>query len=138
MNEAATDRVIEDRDIPDLYSKTLDGLLVDAIDEALEGLIGNKAKQAVYDHLARNYSLAREEIPRHLDRFFALTDTTFGEKGTKTIAKSIAKRLWERLGWRFEDIRGLEFEEYIELARGRIARELVQNAKSSISIRTLD
>lgn len=138
MNEATTHQVSQDPDALGLSGKTLDSLLVESIDEALEGLIGKKAKEAVYDYLERNYSLAREDIPKNIDRFFTLTDTTFGGRGTQTIAKCIAKRLWEKLGWKFEDIKGLEFAEYLELARGRIARDLVQNAKASMPKRTLD
>jgi hypothetical protein len=112
-------------------TKTVDTLLAESIDEVLQDLIGNKAKEAVFDYLERNYSLAREDIPSNVGRFLLVSEETFG-KGTKAISRCIAKRLWEKLGWKFETISGLELPDYLEVAKVRIARELVKKAKASM------
>jgi methylphosphotriester-DNA--protein-cysteine methyltransferase len=114
-----------------MNAKTLNDLLAESIDEVLDHLLGRKAREAIYDHLARNYSLAREEIPKNIEKFFKVTEETFG-KGSRTIARCIAKRLFEKLDWKFEDIHGFEFQDYLEAARARIARELVEKAKASM------
>lgn len=132
VNETITRPISETPSALDLNAKTLDSLLAESIDEVLENLVGKKAKEAILDHLERNHSLAREDIPKNVQKFFALTDQTFGEKGSRTIARCIAKRLWENLGWRFENIEGFEFQDYLEAARARIARELVEKAKASM------
>ena len=109
---------------------TLDDLLLGSIDQVLLDLLGTKSREAVYDHLERNYSLAREKIPKDLDRFFALLEETFG-KGSKTIGKAIIRKLFEKLGWEFGEIGGFDFFDYLEAVRARIARELVEHAKSA-------
>ncbi len=127
----ANSSLTRDSTILHLNAKTLDGLLDDSIDQVLGDLLGTKAKEAIYDYLERNYSIAREDIPKNIEKFFTLTEKMFG-KGSKTIARCIMKRLCEQLGWKFEDIQGFEFSDYLEAVRARIARELVKNAKASM------
>jgi len=115
----------------DLNAKTVDSLVGESIDQALDDLLGRRAKEAIYDYLERNYSLARDDIPKNMEKFFRLTGETFG-KASRTIARCIVKRLWEKLGWKFEGINGFEFSDYLEMAKARIARELVQKAKASM------
>lgn len=80
------------------YATNPDALLLECIDEVLADLIGRRAREAVYDHLERNLSLARNEIPQRLDDFLSVLDQTFG-KGGKTIGKHIAKKLFAKLEW---------------------------------------
>lgn len=115
----------------DLNAKTVDSLVGESIDQALDDLLGRRAKEAIYDYLERNNSLARDDIPKNMEKFFRLTEETFG-KASRTIARCIVKRLWEKLGWKFEGINGFEFSDYLEMAKARIARELVQKAKASM------
>jgi len=112
-------------------TKTVDMLLAETIDEVLKDLIGKKATEALFDHLERNYALAREDIPSNIERFLLVSEETFG-RGTKTISRCVAKRLWEKLGWKFENLSGLELPDYVEVAKARIARELVQRAKADM------
>ena len=100
----------------------IDHLLVESMDEALTGLLGERAREAVFEHLERNCLLTREEIPNRLGDFFALMDETFG-KGGKTIARVIAKRLYAKLGWEYVEIPSYEFEDYVRVARDRLDRE---------------
>lgn len=126
----AHDHVAGDSVIPDLNAKTLDSLLADSMDQVLGELLGKKAKEAIYDCLERNYLVARDDIPKDIEKFFSLTEEVFG-KGSKTIARCIMKRLWEQLGWKFTDVPGFEFSDYLEAARGRIAREVLDKARAS-------
>lgn len=120
-----------------MSAKTLNNLLSESIDEVLTDLLGRKARQAVYDYLARNCSLAKEDIPENMEKFFEVTEEAFG-KGSRTIAKCIVKRLFLKLEWKFENIPGFEFQDYLEMARARIARELVDKAKANILNRRLE
>ncbi len=112
-----------------LNPKTLDGLIADSIDHVLSDVLGRKAKEAIYDYIERNYSVAREDIPKNIEPFLTLMEEVFG-RGSKTIARCIMKRVWQRLGWEFTDIPGFEFLDYLDAARARIAREVVQKAKA--------
>lgn len=114
---------------PDVAPKSLDDLLLQSIDEVLADLLGRRTREAVYDCLERNYSLARSDIPSDLNKFFGLLEETFG-KGSITIGKSIIKRLCEKLNWKFADVPGFEFTDYMEAIRSRFARTLVELAKS--------
>jgi hypothetical protein len=96
-------------------------LILESIDETLGDLLGRRAREAVYDHLERNCFIARSEIPRCLDDFFSVLETTFG-KGSKTIGKVIAKRIYAKLGWEFTEVPNLEFKDYLGMIKGRLER----------------
>lgn len=112
-----------------LETKSLDDLLLESIDEALADLLGRRAREAIYDHLERNCSLARNDIPKHLNKFMGLLEETFG-KGSKTIGKSVIKRLCEKLEWKFEEMPGFEFMDYLDAIRARIVKMLIDQAKT--------
>jgi len=106
----------------------LNDLILDSIDEALSDLLGTRGRDLVYDHIARNYSFGREDIPLHLDEFLTLLEDTFST-GSKTIGRTVIRRLYVKLGWAFEAVPGFEFNDYLESARARIGRELFERAK---------
>jgi rRNA pseudouridine-1189 N-methylase Emg1 (Nep1/Mra1 family) len=114
---------------PETTARSLDDLLQQCIDEVLSDLLGTRAREAVYDHLERNYKLSRREIPRHMNKFLELLEETFG-KGSKTIGKAIIKRLYGKLEWDFYDNPGYEFMDHLDAIRARIARTLIEHAKS--------
>jgi hypothetical protein len=126
VSRAVTDCLVENRELlteaTNAPMDAIDHLLVESMDEALTGLLGKRAREAVFEHLERNCLLTREEIPNRLADFFALMDETFG-KGSKTIAKVIAKRLYAKLGWEYVEIPSYEFEDYVRVARDRLDRE---------------
>ena len=122
--------VTTDQNLQDVGAKTLNNILSESIDEVLDNLLRRKTREAIYEYLARNYSLAKDDIPGNMDKFFQLIEEAFG-KGSRTIAKCIVKRLFEKLGWKFEEIHGFDFYDYLEFARARMARELVQRAKAT-------
>lgn len=108
----------------------LDNLLRDSIDEVLGDLMGRRAREGVYEYLEKNCSCHREQISEHLPKLFELLEETFGE-ASKTIGIEIAKRLFEKFGWEFQHKPNFEFFDYLEAARSKVARELVERAKSS-------
>jgi len=111
-------------------SNRLDDLLRDSIDEVLADLLGRRAREAVYDYLERNCSFHRENISAHMPKFCELLEETFG-KASKTIGRTIAKSLFEKLGWEFQDNPNLELFDYLDAANARIMKELIERAISS-------
>ena len=83
----------------------------------------------IYDHLARNYSLGREDIPTHLTEFLALLENNFSSKGARTIGRAIIRRLHEKLDWEFVAVPDFDFNDYLKAVNARIARELFRRAK---------
>lgn len=106
--------------------------LLESIDEALTDLLGSRTREAVYDYLERNCSLARNEIPTRLDDFFKLLNETFG-KGGSTIGKVIAKKLYAKLGWEFVEIQSYGLMDYVETARGRLEKEAKSSTRTDTS-----
>lgn len=111
-----------------LDRKTLDDLVSNSIDQVLGDVLGRKAKEAIYDYMERNYSTAREDLPKKIQNFITLMEEVCGT-GSRTITRCILRRVWQQLGWEFAPMPGFEFQDYLDLARARISRELVQNAR---------
>jgi hypothetical protein len=111
-------------------AKTLNELVWESVDEVLNGLIGKKPTEAIYDHLERRFSIARDDIPHNTETLFNVMKGLFGQKGGLVISRCIAKRVFENLGWEFVQVEGFGFSDYVEMARARIARELVQKSKT--------
>ena len=107
------------------HTDAFSALLLEAIDEALTDLLGKKAREAVYDYLERNCLVARNELPTRLEAFLTLLDDTFG-KGSKTIGRVVARRLYSKLEWEFIEVPGYELVDYVEAVKARIGRELVK------------
>jgi hypothetical protein len=101
----------------------LEGLLLDSIEETLSDLLGCRAKEAVFDHLERNYFVGREETTRSLGDLFCVLEDTFG-RGSKTIGKAIAKKVYFKLNWEFVDIPEYELTDYLANVKIRLAREM--------------
>jgi hypothetical protein len=111
-------------------AKTLNELIWESVDEVLNGLIGKKPTEAIYDYLERHFSIARDDIPQNTETLFEVVRGLFGQKSCTVISTCIAKRVFENLGWEFVQVPGLGFSEYVEMARARIARELFQKSKT--------
>jgi hypothetical protein len=103
------------------HPSLVDVPLLESVDEALSDLLGSRSREAVYDYLERNCSLARNDIPTRLDDFFRLLNETFGKGGT-TIGKVIAKKLYLRLGLDFVEIQSYGLMDYVETARARVEK----------------
>jgi hypothetical protein len=100
----------------------LDNVLVESIEETLTGLLGIKAREAIYDHLERNHLIARSEIPSHLDDFFRLLEETFG-RGSRTIGRAIVRHLFAKFGWEFVEMPSYELSDYLKAVKERLERE---------------
>jgi len=112
------------------HTNQFGALLLESIDEALTDLLGRRAREAIYDHLERDHRVARNELPDQIETFVELLQETFG-RGGKTIGKVVARRLFSKLDWEFNEIPGYDLGEYVETARERIGREIVSQAKRS-------
>jgi len=117
-------------------AKTLDALVSESVDAVLNELLGKKPTEALYDYLERSSSFEREDVVKKMDRLFEVLEGLFGKKGSKVISTCIAKRLFQNLDWEFTPVEGFQLLDYIEMARARIARELVKNAKNAIQRET--
>jgi hypothetical protein len=114
---------------PGTTATSLEDLLLQSIDEVLADLVGRRSREAIYDCLERDRALARTDIPKHLTLFLQLLDEIFG-RSSRTICKAIIKRMYEKLEWKFYDIPTYEFIDYLEELRSKIAKTLINHARS--------
>lgn len=105
-----------------VHAGGLEGLLFDSIEETLADLLGPRAKEAIFDYLERNYLIGRNEITKSLGDFFSVLDETFG-RGSRTIGKAIAKRLYSKLNWEFVDCPEYELTDYLSNIKSRLDRK---------------
>jgi len=98
----------------DAGPETLTKLLSDSIGEVLIDLVGTRVRESIYNHLEKNRSIARSEIPHHLDEFFKVFERTFGVASKKVIERAIARKVYSKLGWGFQPIRGFELTDYLD------------------------
>ena len=77
--------------------RATDDLVLAVLDEVLADLLGRRVREAIYDYMAREHYIAKEELPNHMDEFNTLLEVTFG-KGAQTIEKRVARRLAEKIG----------------------------------------
>ncbi len=106
-------------------------LLSDSIGEALTDLVGTRAREAVYDYMERNHSIARSEIPDHIDELFTLFERNFGVASKKVIGRVIAKKVYSKLDWEFHPIPNFQFTDYLERIKTELAKEVFERAKSA-------
>jgi len=77
--------------------KDVDRLLLDALDEVLDDLLGKHVRETFYDHMERKYYIGRDDVPRRLGDFLLILERTFGKSG-RTIERTLARRLCTKLG----------------------------------------
>src|SRR3989337_4273345 len=104
------------------HTDAFSALLLESIDEALTDLLGRRAREAVYDYLERNCLVARNELPTRLEAFLTLLDDTFG-KGSKTIGRVVARRLYSKLEREFIEVAGDELVGYVGAVKTRNGSE---------------
>ena len=97
-------------------------ILLEAIDESIGELLGQVVLGALYSVLEKRYDVTRDELPYRLDTAYKLLGEVFGIQATRTISKSISRRLYEKLNLKFDDAAGLGLMEYVDMAKKKLAQ----------------
>ena len=109
-----------------------DYLLLESIDEALADLLGRRARDQIYDHLATRYRYGREEIPAKVPEFCGFLADFFAS-GSRTVERTILRRLSDRLGHEFVPVSGFDFSDYLAAFRARYKRDEERRRRTSPS-----
>jgi hypothetical protein len=107
-----------------------DKLLLVSVDQALGDLLGNIIRNQIYDHLATKYNYGREDIPRRIEDFYAFLQNTFAS-ASKTVGRTIIRRLFSNLGYEYVNVPGFEFFDYLEAVRARAARDAASRERGA-------
>jgi hypothetical protein len=90
-------------------------ILLEAVEEGLSSL-GDSPKQAIFFHLETSFEISKDNIPTNLTEFSKALEKIFGP-GALYLEKLIVKRLYEKLGLEFEEVKNWDFLEYVNNAR---------------------
>jgi hypothetical protein len=94
-------------------------LLLEAVDRALL-VLGETAKQAIYDCIENSYQITREEIPRKLDAFHGVLIDLLG-KGGNMVETVAAENLYKALRLNFEPKEGWVLIDYVNHAKRAVS-----------------
>jgi len=86
--------------------------LLEAIDETLDKLLGQKARTQIYDYLEKRHLLKRSEISIKPEAFSRAMSTLFGAS-SRLIEVEIVRNLCNKLGVKFEPQENFSFAYYL-------------------------
>jgi len=87
-------------------------LLLKVIDEEMKQIFGEAATLIIYNHLEKNYSLKREEIPEKLE-IFTKSLEEFLSSGAQVVEKIILKKVYSSFGLQRKIKEGYSFIDYL-------------------------
>ncbi len=93
-------------------------ILLEAVEEGLSSL-GDSPKQAIFFHLEDFFEISKDKIPTNLTEFAEALEKIFGP-GANFLEKLIAKRLYEKLGLKFDEIENRNLLEYVNDVEKRL------------------
>jgi len=71
-------------------------LILESVDDVLDGIFGKPMRQTFYDLLERNYHIGRDDIPNQIDTFLLILERKFG-KNAKAVRRDIAQKITQNL-----------------------------------------
>lgn len=89
------------------------GLLIESIDESFATLLGQSAKDALYQYLLKKRALDVKEIPERLGDFDVCLKETFG-RAAEAMERYILIRFYIKLGLNFSGKSGYAFSDYVD------------------------
>ncbi len=109
------------KDLKPSAVQNFDQILLDSVDEAFSSL-GDRAKNSIYFHLERKFSIGKHEIPSKLDEFSCALEKILG-LGARYLEILAMRKLHEKVECSYK-LAGpkrlrpnLTFKMYVELAR---------------------
>ena len=100
----------------------IDDLVFKSVDETLAAVLGFTVRDAVYLALLTDFSVTKEELPKHLDKFEQLLEHNFGERAAEVLSRSIARRLCSELKLSFVEHAGFGLPEYVAEAKSKLLK----------------
>ena len=94
-------------------SHTIEGLLLEAVDETMKRVFREAGAKVIYGYLENNSHLKREEIAEKPGVFSAGLEMLLGS-GAPVVKKLILKNLYSKLELKFREKKGYEFSDYVK------------------------
>ncbi|HUK28970.1 MAG TPA: hypothetical protein VLV31_11135 [Candidatus Acidoferrales bacterium] len=97
--------------------------LSETVHECLKDIFGGPARDVIYTFMEQEYSVARNNLPKHLDELFTVFHQSLGAQAKAVIGRAFAKKLYAKLDFEFHPIPKFEFADYLAIIKKRIAME---------------
>lgn len=107
-------------------------ILLETIDEGMVQVFGNTSTGVIYDYLKGNHKLSKEDIPENLEVFSFSLEKMFGF-GAILLEKLVLKKLYKKLGLKYEEKKGYKFLDYIKELKSQILLDYTQKIKGKMS-----
>ena len=111
--------------MPRKHRTDFNDLLVDSVDEAISGVLGNRVTAAFWYHYQAFLGITRAEMPYRLDTLFASLKGTFGVGG-ETLGRVIVKKLYAKANVPLDLKVNRSFTEHVEELKRILAEDLMQ------------
>jgi len=105
-----------------LRHQEFNSILLEAIDESIRELLGQRVLESLYSVLEKRHDVTRDELPYRLETAYKLLDEVFGIQATRTISNRIIRQLYQKLNLEFEDTGSLDLLGYVEIAKKKLAQ----------------
>jgi len=105
--------------------------VTEAFDESIREILGPVVLESLYTSLEKHYDVRSDELPYRLETAHQLLSDLFGFRGSNTLGRQIARRLYKKLNLRFVAYPGFKLTDYIELAKRRLAQA---NSSSAVLV----
>jgi len=107
-------------------------ILLETIDESMVQVFGETSTRVICDYLKINHGLRKEDIPENLEIFSSSLEKMFGF-GATLLEKIVLKKLYMKLGLKYEEKEGYKFLDYIKELKSQILLDYMQKIKGKIS-----
>jgi len=112
--------------------KEFEKILLETIDESMVQVFGNTSTGVIYNFIEGNHDLKKEDIPENLEIFSSILEKMFGF-GATFLEKLVLKKLYMKLGLKYEEKEGYKFLDYIKELKSRVLVDYMQKIKGKIS-----
>jgi hypothetical protein len=94
--------------------KQLSDYVIDyVLENSLKEVFGETSTSLIYDYIENDIHLKREDIPENLEIFFSSLEKMYGF-GARILKKIVLKKLYMKLGLRYEEKGGYSFSDHVE------------------------
>jgi len=107
-------------------------ILLETIDESMVQVFGSTSTEVIYDYIEGNHDLRKEDIAENLEIFSSSLEKMFGF-GATLLEKLVLKKLYMKLGLKYEEKEGYKFLDYIKELKSQILLDYMQKIKGKIS-----
>jgi hypothetical protein len=114
--DAAEHKHMNDEIAESESSQRFDSIVLGAFDEVLL-VLGENSKRLIFQHVEKNFHVRHEELPKKPETLHKILESLLGASATKMVEDMIAKKVYDKLGLRYEKHDRSTLIDYLEGSR---------------------